>query len=53
MGCEKNHEVRTQTAEIKCLHGLPAYETCTDHQCNEENGEKLNVFSLNIENSEL
>jgi hypothetical protein len=49
MGCEKNHEARTQTAEIKFFHGLPAY-TSTDHQCNEENGEKLNVFSLNTEN---
>jgi hypothetical protein len=52
MGCEKNHEARTQTAEIKFLHGLAAY-TCTDHQCSEGTGKKLNVFSLNTENSEL
>jgi hypothetical protein len=44
MGCERNHEVRIQTAEIKFLHGLAA-SVHTDHQCNEKNGEKL--FSPN------
>lgn len=52
MGCEKNHEARTQRAEVKFLHGYTTY-TCKDHQYNERNGKKLNVFSLNTENSEL